>query len=607
MRFLSHIKETWSFDPRSLALYRFLMGIIVMSDVIYRLPNLVDHYTDVGLIPRSLFLNEMSMPWSASFHLVNGSEEWAMVMMGIHFLCGLFLMLGYKTKLATIGAFVMTASLHNRNWLVNNGGDDILRAILCLSIFFPLSQCFAVDHALTRKPHPAKKFFSAWGMAFFFQMFAIYFVSYILKDHPIWRSEYTATYFASHLDIFQSEFGYWFRQFPVVLKAVTVFTIFLEWLGPLMIFFAFVLGKFWWVARLVAVIGFVALHLGIATTMKIGIFPYLCMSIWMSFLPPQFWDFILGKFRQSYYPKLHLYFDGECGFCKKGVYLLREFFLLPEVGIDQAQDFPEIHQLMIKEHSWVVVNENGQRFYRFSAAVELFRHSPILRPFVGFFKLPFVFLVGEKIYVWISHHRAIMGKATQYLEWKEAKKDIEIWKWCRELVGVFFFILLLSWNLTTIKKLNVRFPALQNIVRWIHLYQEWNMFAPFPKQDNIWVEVVGTLSNGEQYELLTQSKDIFSIKDQDFYRQIPNEKWRKFYLNVSESVTNAKYLAAYWCRKWNDRQLGFVPHTTLKTMEVKVFSQYNLLNYEKGDIRLKHSWKHWCFDEDYQKDNPANR
>ncbi len=606
MRFFNHLKNTWSFDPRSLALYRFLMGIIVMSDVIYRLPDLADHYTDVGIVPRALFLNELSVPWSTSFHLVNGSALWAGIMMGIHFLFGLFLMLGYKTRWAAAGAFVMTVSIHNRNWLINNGGDDILRAILALSMFFPLAQCFSVDHALTKKARAAKSFFSTWGMAFYFQVFAIYFVSYILKDHPIWRSEYTAVYFAAHLDIFQSDLGFWIRQFPWFLKIITVFTIFLEWLGPLLIFGAFLAGRYWWMVRVFAIACFIALHMGIATTMKIGLFPYICMSMWASFLPPQFWDFILGKFRSKHFPKFHIYFDGECGFCKKGVYLLREFFLLPEVGIDQAQDYPEIYQQMIKEHSWVVVNENGERFFRFSAAIELFRHSPILYPFVKFFKMAPVSYIGEKIYVWVSNHRPLMGKVTQYLEWRDEKNEIKTGKVILEGLGLFVFVMLVAWNLSTIKKINVKFPALQNIVRWTHLYQEWNMFAPFPKQDNIWVEVIGDLSNGEQVELLTESHDIYSIKDMAFYRSLRSDKWRKFYINVTENVTNAKYLSSFLCRKWNERGLGFVPNTTLRKLEVKVFSQFNLLNYEKGDIRMKHSWKHWCFDEDFRKENPKN-
>jgi hypothetical protein len=39
-------------------------------------------------------------------------------------------------------------------------------------------------------------------------------------------------------------------------------------------------------------------------------------------------------------------------------------------------------------------------------------------------------------------------------------------------------------------------------------------------------------------------------------------------------------------------------------MEIIVYSQSNLLNGEKGGISRKLTWKHWCFDEDYNKENP---
>ena len=72
MTFMKHFKDSFSLDYRSLAFYRFLMGLIVMAVVIYRLPDLTNFYTDVGLIPRGIFIGEMGMPWSLS---VKGNVE----------------------------------------------------------------------------------------------------------------------------------------------------------------------------------------------------------------------------------------------------------------------------------------------------------------------------------------------------------------------------------------------------------------------------------------------------------------------------------------------------------------------------------------------------
>ena len=51
---LTNIKRSLSLDPRSLALYRALMGLVVMAYVVYRLPDLTNFYTDIGRYLRQL-------------------------------------------------------------------------------------------------------------------------------------------------------------------------------------------------------------------------------------------------------------------------------------------------------------------------------------------------------------------------------------------------------------------------------------------------------------------------------------------------------------------------------------------------------------------------
>ncbi|MCM2348905.1 MAG: DCC1-like thiol-disulfide oxidoreductase family protein [Bacteriovoracaceae bacterium] len=602
MPVISFIKKTFSFDDRSMALYRVLIGIIVMSDVIYRWPDLMNFYTDVGLIPRSIFTSELTMPWSLSFHLANGSYLFAVLMFSLHFLFGLMLFVGFKSRGAMIGAFLMTVSVHNRNWLVNNGGDDVLRAILFLSIFLPLNRCFSLDSALNKEKKETTDYFSTWTLAFFLQAFVIYFVSYILKNHPIWREELTAVHFSSRLDIFASGIGIWIRDYPFIMKFITGFSIYLEWLGPILLMLGFIFGKRWWIVRMVIVVLFMGFHFGIFATMNIGLFPFIAITMWSIFIPGPVWDKFMGYFEGKNYGKITIYFDGECGFCQKGVRIIREFFLLPEVGIKVAQETPAVYADMQKNHSWVVVNERSERFFHFSAWIELVRHSPLLRPLAAFFALRPINWMGQKIYLWVSGHRGLMGKLSQFLEYSTAKKEIVTFKWLLEALGAFIFVTLFMWNLTTIKKYNIKAPFFQTVTRWLHLYQEWNMFAPYPKMDNIWIEVPATLSDDSEIELLTGDRDIYGIKDQAFYAQIPNEHWRKFYLNLSEKSEYARYYGGYLCRQWNKRNIRLVKDTTLRKMEIIVYSQPNLPNGDKGGISRKLSWKHWCFDEDYKRE-----
>lgn len=604
MNFLGHVTKTLGLDYRSLALYRFLMGFIVMADVLYRLPDLVNFYTDVGLVPRATFVGEMSMPWSLSFHLGNGSTAFAATMFAIHFIFGLMLMLGYKTRWAMIGAYLMTLSVHNRNWLVNNGGDDILRAVLFLSIFLPLNKVFSLDSALRRDKTPVEDTHkSTWAWAFFFQVFAIYYVSYILKDHAIWRTDYTALFYASRLDIFATPIGIWLRNFPTFQKISTFLTIYLEFLGPLLLIFGFLFGRYWWITRLIVITGFWALHLGIITAMWIGVFPYLCLVMWLIFLPGPFWDKIQGYYRAKNFGKLSLFFDGDCRFCEKSVLILREFFLLPEVSVQPTQTVDAIQKEMKEQNSWVVMNGNGERFFHFSGMLELMRHSPVLKCLVRPLSWKIFFVPLNGVYKWVASHRQLMSQYSQFLTFNQQKKEIRWVTWLSQLAGGFMLLTLIMWNLTTIKKWHIKAPFFQDVTRWIHLYQEWNMFAPFPKMDNIWVEIPAHLSDGTEIDLLSGDRDIFSVKDRVFPKNIKNEHWRKFYLNLSERTDYARYYGGYLCREWNERHIKKIKGTTLRKMEIIVYSQINLPNGNKGEASRKLSWKHWCFDEDYKKDN----
>ncbi len=605
MSVFTHLKTTFGLDYRSLALYRFLMGLVVMFDVAYRWEDLTNLYSDIGLVPRSLFVSEMAMPWSFSFHLANGSEAFAVVMFSLHLLFGVMLLLGYKTRWATLGAYVMTVSVHNRNWLVNNGGDDVLRAILFLSIFLPLNRRFSLDSALSKERDSQEAHFSTWGLAFFLQVFAIYFVSYVMKDSDIWRRDFTAVFFSSRLDIFATPLGIWLRDYLLIGKVMTFLSIYFEWLGPILLVLAFTFRKYWWYVRTFLVIAFIGFHLGIFLTMNIGLFTFICEAMWTIFLPGPFWDRCETWFRGKGLGKLTIYYDADCSFCQKGVRILREFLLFRDVPVLPAQEQADIFQDMQKRHSWVVANAAGERFFHYGGFLEILRHSPFGGVFRGLFLLAPMRFIGERTYLWVSRNRPMMGKVSQFLSYREPRKDIATLRWISEIGGAFILVTLFMWNLTTIKKYNLQAPFFQKVSRWLHLYQEWNMFAPYPKMDNIWVEIPAVLGDGSELELLSGSRDIFSIKDQAFYAQIPNEHWRKFYLNMSDRSDYARYYGGYLCRKWNDRKIRIVPETTLRKFEIIVYSQTTLPDGGKGGINRKLSWRHWCFSDEYRRESKS--
>jgi len=466
-----------------------------------------------------------------------------------------------------------------------------------------MNKRFSIDSALSKERSANNDYFSTWVITFFLQVFLIYFVSYVLKDSDIWRKDFTAFFYSSRLDIFATPFGVWLRQFPSFGKVITFFSIYLEWLGPIILCLAFLLKKSWWKVRISLVVLFILFHFGIYLTMNIGLFTFICEVMWLLFIPGEFWDFFQRKSIQKQDDKLILFYDNECDFCFKVARVIREFFLLNTVQIVPAQSQSVIFNEMKKMNSWVVRNETGKSSFHFDGFLEVLKHSVLGRLMYPFFSLKLIRSFGHKLYRLIASNRQIFAKLSQFFPFTEPKKEIYFFKWISEILGIFFFMTLLMWNLTTIKKLNLTSPFFQNVTRWVHLYQEWNMFAPFPKMDNIWVEIPATLSDDSELELLSRSSDIYSIKESSFYKGIANEHWRKFYLNLSDRTDYARYYGGFLCRQWNDRKIQFVKGKQLKKFEIIVYSQQNLPNGDKGGISRKLSWKHWCYDKDFQAEN----
>lgn len=601
MSFLNKIRESLALDDRSLAFYRVLMGIVVMVDVLYRISDLENFYTDIGLIPRNLFLNEMTLPWSTSFHLANGSVGFQAVLFAIHFIFGLMLFLGHKTTLAIIGSFLMTISVHNRIWLINNGGDDILRSILFISIFLPLNRCFSFDSALKTNRNPkVQNHFSTWTLTFTLQVFCIYFISYVLKDSPIWTKDYTALFYASRLDIFANSFGVWLRGFPVLQKVITFLTIYLEFLGPILLIVPFIFGRFWWQVRLLIVLLFVGLHVGILSTMKIGVFPYLCIGMWMIFIPGPFWDFLNHKMRKLKSSSVTIFYDGECSFCLKMSLLLKEFFMLTEAKVLAGNLNHEAQTKIAQEHSWVVSTPDGS-YTHFSGFLELIKFSPYPRAILKVFSSGFSLRVGDFIYRLVARNRNFFTTFSQFLTINTNIKA-PLWsKYLYQMTGALFFSAILIWNLSTVKKWGIKNNPFVGLIHWTHTYQEWNMFAPFPKMNNIWVAIPAVLEDESEIELLSGNPDPYFMDPQQFYNNIPNEHWRKFYLNLSEKVDYARYYGSYLCRTWNLRKIRSVD-VDLRKFEIIVYSQMNYIDGSRGEIKKSLTWKHWCNEEYYKRE-----
>ena len=178
----NQIQVLFGIDLRSLAFFRVCLGLVLFADLISRSSDLAVHYTDWGLLPRGVLIDEFLNSWYISVHLISGKLWVQAVLFTIAACFALSLIVGYRTRLSTVVSWFFLVSLHARNPMVLLVGDNLLRMLLFWSMFVPLGASYSVDAALQTEPEQVpKSVFSAGTFALLAQVVILYVVSALQK------------------------------------------------------------------------------------------------------------------------------------------------------------------------------------------------------------------------------------------------------------------------------------------------------------------------------------------------------------------------------------------------------------------------------------------
>lgn len=284
-----NLAELVGLDLRSLAAFRIGLGALLLLDLVGRAGDLTAHYTDQGILPRSAIAN----PRNLSLHMLDGTADFQGALFAVAGLAALALLVGWHTRLATGASWFLLLSLHARNPMVLQGGDDLLRLLLFWGMFLPLGARASADRLLRRGGGPpGNRVVSAGAAALLLQVCFVYWFAAALKSDPAWRSEGTAVYYALSLDQFATPLGKYLLGFPGLLRWLTFATLGLEVFGPALLFLPFRNGP----VRTAVVAGFLLFHLaGLGLCLELGVFPWVCAVAWSALLPGWFWDRVAGR------------------------------------------------------------------------------------------------------------------------------------------------------------------------------------------------------------------------------------------------------------------------------------------------------------------------
>ena len=276
--------ELFGIDLRSLALLRIGVGALLLVDLAQRAVDLRAHYTDGGVVPRRA-LEAYGPDAVFTLHaLASGSALAVGALFGLAAVCGVALLLGWRTRLATLASWLLLASLQWRNPPLNHGGDVMLRMLLFWGMFLPLGARLSLD-ARGRDPTAPGLHVSAASAALLLQVAFVYAFAVAQRTGPVWW-EGDALFYALHYDLFATGFAAWLRQFESILPPLSMAVLWMEILGPVVAFSPV------WTAplRCLAVVAFWGLHLGIGLSLSLGLFPAVFVVAWLAFVPPLAWQ-----------------------------------------------------------------------------------------------------------------------------------------------------------------------------------------------------------------------------------------------------------------------------------------------------------------------------
>ncbi|HCG90383.1 MAG TPA: hypothetical protein DEZ08_00890 [Dehalococcoidia bacterium] len=585
---LNYIHNNFSLDLRSLALFRIVVGVLLLWDLIWRMKDLTAHYSDLGLLPRAA-LTDTSIGVSGNFdfsiYMIVGHSYLVLALMLVHLLIALVFIFGFKTRLFTIILWLMTISLHARNPMILTGGDSLLSLLLFWSIFLPLGARYSIDKALNKGSFDASNSIcNAATFAIMAQVVLVYVFNWIAKLDPIWVTEHTALYYALSLDMFTTSFGFYLLNFPTLLSYLTISVHMLQITGPLLLLWP------WWnqLLRGIVIIAFIGFHLGIASTMHIGYFPYISIASLLIFVPAGFWDKIceyMAKRRETFI----MYYDDGCDFCIKTVLLVRTFLFLTPIPLKPVQSNKEIFRLFKENNTWVVRRDNRQLLIKFEGLAYVFKQSVVFKLFGQILDTNFCMKIGTKFYEAISDNRSSFSPFTN--KFKMNNYSLKLHRISTAII-IIMLGFVLYWNVANIKQMNINKPSwMSNVGEITRLKQKWSMFAPHPVKHDGWFVAAGTVAGNKTIDIFTELPVDYS-KPQNVADTYPNNRWRKYLINIKKPSLESQrlYYGKYLCRNWyfnhskeerlEDFQLYFMDEKTLEPELVQPINKQLIWNHD---------------------------
>lgn len=186
----------FGFDVRSVAVFRILLGLMVLWHLLEKAPYLYELLDDRGIFPRNLLVsNYPDHNYSVSIFHISGWWVISGALFVVHGIAAACLMSGYHTRTAAIVNWFMLVSFNHRIPIVDDAGESYLRICSFWAIFLPLDAIWSVD-AKALVPHSRAMSVSPGSVSIVVQICLLYVISVYQKNGGDWGIYGAATFHA---------------------------------------------------------------------------------------------------------------------------------------------------------------------------------------------------------------------------------------------------------------------------------------------------------------------------------------------------------------------------------------------------------------------------
>ena len=278
------VRDRWNtfwFRPEptsTIAVVRIVFGFVATLWTLSQAPNLLAFYGSTGVLPTAPPLG----PGSWSLLTLSDSAPVLIALWVATLLGAVGVMIGFRTRFATIVLLIGVVSFERRDPEILNAGDILLRSLAFYLLFAPAGEALSVDRWRRARDRfwefPLR---APWALRLMqIQLSVVYFATLWWKlQGELWRDGSAVSYALRVHDIHRFPTPEFVTGSVVLTELLTFGTLLLELALAVLIWNRalrpWVLG------------GGVLLHLSIGFSIMVGFFTMLMLTTYLAFVPPE--------------------------------------------------------------------------------------------------------------------------------------------------------------------------------------------------------------------------------------------------------------------------------------------------------------------------------